>query len=1000
VPRRRLLARLADWSARPLILVSAPPGFGKTTLIVEWIAEMFGGTGRSDERTARAEDLGVAWLALDDDDNDPARFLTYLVAALDTLRPGVGNAALELLVAPRPAADKALLAVLLNSLESLPGPFLLVLDDYHVVTESRIHAAVAFLLEHQPARMHLVILSRADPPLPLARLRACGGLLELRAADLRFTPDEAAGFLNQVMQLGLSPSEIAALAGKTEGWIAGLQLAALCLAAPGVSGREPREAVDTAAFIRAFSGSNRFILDYLHEEVLARQPVAVQRFLLHTAVLDRLNGALCDTVLGEARPAEGSHAVLERIEGGNLFTVALDHERRWYRYHHLFGDFLRNRLAQTEPSLIPELDRRASLWYEQNGFVYDAIGQALDGAKFGSAYPLRGPADSAFAAELWERAAGLIESVAQDLLMRGHVVTLLGWLKSLPDDVVRQRPRLSVFYAWVSIITGEYLSVERHLAAAQEASERATEAGGAEGSSLKTQIAIASVIPSFLSGSRVGQVLDLARGALHGLPELDPFSRGAAVFLAGFATLLGGDLGSALQSFEQCIEVSQAAGNWLMAEMSVWVAAYVEMMQGHLARAAETFERGLRLTLDMGAAEAPPIVCVVYQGLGELMRERNDLDAAERYLDRAAALGEQLRSPEILVDGVFSRARLLQARGDAAGANAEVERAVGWVRDGKLMSLSARQVTAYQARLNVAQGDLAAADSWAQRLETVRRATLEGEWPESIQVMIDAVEETTLARLCLAHHKHAEAAAIIDRLLGQTSVAGWMVLRLEALALLALAQEGQGDRDRALETLQASFELAEPEGYARIYLDEGAPMAALLRRALGAGYGAQSVHDGSQQAATSGADVPGGLPFAAPGAATRVQAQRASAISAYVARLLAAFPAEPEASAGGQDHGVGSERHAGDGNRRFAGTAVAGEEPMRKQRDELIEPLSAREIEVLGLLARGLSNREIASRLIVTVGTVKRHLNNIYGKLGVTSRAEAIARARDVLPAG
>ncbi len=329
------------------------------------------------------------------------RFLTYLVASLDTLKPGLGNAALDLLAAPRPAPDKATLAVLLNSLESLPGQFLLVLDDYHVVTESRIHAAVAFLLEHLPARMHLVILSRADPPLPLARFRACGRLLELRAADLRFTPGEAAEFLNQGMKLGLSPSEIAALAVKTEGWIAGLQLAALCLAAPDASGRDPRLPVNAAAFIGAFSGSNRFILDYLHDEVLARQPSAVQRFLLHTAVLDRLNGALCDAVLGEERPAEGSHAVLERIEGGNLFTVALDHERRWYRYHHLFGDFLRSRLAQTEPALIPELDRRASLWYEQNGFVHDAIGQALDGAKFGSAYPVSGSAHLALSAELW-----------------------------------------------------------------------------------------------------------------------------------------------------------------------------------------------------------------------------------------------------------------------------------------------------------------------------------------------------------------------------------------------------------------------------------------------------------------------------------------------------------------------------------------------------------------------------------------------------------------------
>ena len=364
VPRHRLVARLNEGAARPLILVSAPAGFGKTTLIAEWVQQI--------------EGLQVAWLSLDEDDNDPARFLAYLIAALDALRPGLGTPARDLLAAPQPAPWKTVLTALLNGLATLPADFALVLDDYHAITEPAIHAALTYLTEHQPAQMHLVILSRADPALPLARLRARGQLCELREADLRFTPKEAAAFLNQAMRLDLSPADVAVLEAHTEGWIAGLQLAALCLNAPTATEQE-----DRSGFIAAFSGSNRFILDYLVEEVLARQPAPIQRFLLHTAVLDQLCGPLCEAVLGpdggeESGGARGQ-AILQSLEQSNLFTIPLDRERRWYRYHHLFAEFLRSRLRQTEPALVPELHRRAAEWHEHAGYVAAAIGHALDG---------------------------------------------------------------------------------------------------------------------------------------------------------------------------------------------------------------------------------------------------------------------------------------------------------------------------------------------------------------------------------------------------------------------------------------------------------------------------------------------------------------------------------------------------------------------------------------------------------------------------------------------
>jgi LuxR family maltose regulon positive regulatory protein len=415
VLRPRLIERLNEGLHGKLTLISAPAGFGKTTLVSAWVA---------------ACQRPTAWLSLDEGDNDPTRFLAYLVAALHTIAPNVGEGVLAVLQSPQSPPTESILTALLNEIATIPDNFVLVLDDYHVIEATPVDTALTFLLEHLPPQMHLLIATREDPQLPLARLRARGQLTELRAADLRFTPDEAAEFLKEVMGLNLSAEEIAALETRTEGWIAGLQMAALSM-----QGR-----ADATSFIKSFTGIHHFVLDYLVEEVLQRQPDRIRSFLLQTSILDRLSGPLCDAVTGE----EDGRGMLEALERGNLFVVPLDDERQWYRYHHLFADVLQARSIEEQSNQDPPLHRRASEWYEQNGLRADAIRHAL-------------------AAEDFERAAGLVELAWPAMRRSRQEATLLGWVKALPDELVRARPVLSVVYAWALLDGGELEAAEARL---------------------------------------------------------------------------------------------------------------------------------------------------------------------------------------------------------------------------------------------------------------------------------------------------------------------------------------------------------------------------------------------------------------------------------------------------------------------------------------------------------------------------------------------------------
>src|SRR5438874_6702755 len=614
VSRPRLLERLNEGLHRKLTLIAAPAGFGKTTLVSEWVAFI----ERARTRTA--------WLSLDEGDNDPARFLAYLIAALQTIAATIGDGVLGVLQSPQPPPTEAILTALLNEITTLPDNFVLVLDDYHVIDAKPVDMALTYLVEHLPPQMHLVIATREDPQLPLARLRARSHLTELRAADLRFTASEAAAFLNQVMGLNLSAADIAALEDHTEGWIAGLQLAALAM-----QGHQ-----DVPGFIRAFAGDHRYIVDYLVEEVLQRQPEPVRSFLLQTAILDRLHGPLCDAVTGQ----EEGNARLEALERGNFFVVPLDDKRHWYRYHHLFADVLSAHLMAEQPDQVATLHRRASKWYEQHGSTVDAIRHALAAEDFG-------------------RTADLVELAVPAMARNRQEATLLGWLKALPDQLVRARPVLSVHYAGTLLLSGELEGVEARLRDAErwldtKPDMRASSAldplaemvvvDEEEFRRLPASIAMYRAASALALGD-VADTMKYARRVLDLVPEDDHLPRGAAAGLLGLAYWTSGDLEAAHQSYADCMARVQRAGHISDAIGCSIALADIRIAQGRLREAMSTYERGFQLATEQGAHVLRG-AADMHVGMSELHCERDDLDAATQHLLRSKELGELAGLPQ------------------------------------------------------------------------------------------------------------------------------------------------------------------------------------------------------------------------------------------------------------------------------------------------------------------------------------------------------------------
>ncbi len=850
VPRPHLIKKLDKGLHHKLTLISAPAGFGKTTLVSQWIAGC--------ERP-------FAWFSLDERDSDLTRFLQYLIAALQTLNAAIGTKA-AMLISTQPPAE-SILTTLLNEVAAMPDEFALVLDDYHVVDTPAVDQAVAFLLDHLPPKMHLVITTREDPNLSLSRLRVRGQMTELRAADLRFTVAETAVFLNQMMGLNLSPENVAALEARTEGWAAGLQLAALSM-----QGHQD----DTARFIQSFSGSHRFVLDYLVEEVLHQQPESVQKFLLQTAVLNQLTGSLCDALTGEAKGQE----TLEALERANLFIVPLDNERRWYRYHHLFAELLRQRLQQTnEVGDIAELHIRASQWHEANGLELEAFHHAVEANDVG-------------------RAVRLIEGEGLPLYFRGEVAPVQRWLASLPEAVFKARPALWVMYASVLTMTGRlHDNIEEILQAAEMALQDAVPDD--KTSDLLGQIAANRAMLGIIK-NEVDKIISQSRRALELLHPDNAPMRATTTWTLGYAYQVQGNRSAAIEAYAETIAQSQKTGNIMTELAATTCVGQIQEVENQLHQAAETFQSLLRLVGDPpwpGACEA----CV---GLARIHYQWNDLAAAERYGQQGLALARQLENVDTPAACGVLLARVKLAQGDAAGALTTLAEAEQFVQ-ARDFGHWEREITAVRLQTHLQQDNLSVAAQLAESHD----------------------EPFSQARVHLAQDDPTAALAVLEPVLQQAEANDWADRRLQALLLQALAHWQQREAETAVRTLQEALALAKPGGLIRAFVDEGAAMARLLYEAL-----AQGVEP------------------------------------VYVRQLLAAF------------HTNGSE------------TAVSS--PPSEAEAAFVEPLSEREIEVLQLIAEGLSNQEVANRLYLSLHTVKVHAHNIYSKLGVKNRTQAVAKGR------
>jgi LuxR family maltose regulon positive regulatory protein len=872
VARPRLTKKLDPEVGRRLTLVSAPAGFGKTTLLGTW----------AEERAARGHP--VAWLSLDGGDNDPARLLTYLVASLRTLEEGIGEAVLAALRSPEPPRSEALMAAVVNEMAALDSRLDLVLDDYHLIDSEGIHRIVSLLLERLPDGAHLIVSGRVDPSLPLAKLRARGQMAELGAADLAFTEEEAGSFLKGVMGLDPSAEDVAKLEGRTEGWIAGLQLAALSM-----RGRE-----DASGFVEIFSGSHRDVLDFLAEEVLESQPEAVREFLLATSVLERMNAPLCDTLTGRGDGQD----MLESVERENLFVVALDDERRWYRYHHLFTDFLRDRLERESPELAGELHLRASGWYEDNGLISGAIGHALSASNH-------------------ELAARLIEQGIPAALRRGEFPTVLCWLEALPIEAKRHRPRLVPRHAVALTLTGRPDDVEPLLGEAEKIAQTTAK------QDRRFLLGYAAAVRSWrarLRGEAPGAI-EHARRALSLLPDEDLDQRSFAASNLGFALRITGDLVAADKALAEALKIARTADHTYGTLSTMVWRARVQMELGRLRQARDSFERALRFVAERGVGLLPA-AGIAHIGIGALLYERDELEEAERELENGITLAERAREVGNLVWGYVTLSQTKRARGDEKGAlemACEAER----VARGSGADLQLAIAVAWMTRLRIARGDLGgaapsgqerAADGAAGNASAARYAHL-----------------LTSARLLLAEGRHREALGLLEEPRVETEASGRTGDLIDVLTLQALALWEGSNRERAVHTLADAMVLAEPEGYVRTFVDEGPPMAEILSGMLEA-----------QKRGSLDPPIPAG----------------------YLRKLFVVL------------------------ERDSARTV----EPVGGRP----EPLSGREHEILQLVAAGKSNRRIASELFVSVGTVKTHLNNLYRKLGVRSRTQAVARAREL----
>jgi LuxR family maltose regulon positive regulatory protein len=891
VPRPRLVSRLDEGLARGLVLVCAPAGYGKTAALADW---------------ARRSGWPVAWLSLDAGDDDPVRFWRHVVAAVGPARPGVAERVLPLFGSPPPSSFDGPVTALINELAAQPGDgeAVLILDDYHLIDAEPVHESLLLLLEHLPPGLQVVLASRSDPPLPLGRLRARGQLAELRAAELRFTADEAAALLQQVAEGtsgALSGADVAALTARTEGWAAGLQLAGLSL----------RGQVDKAGFVAAFSGSHRYVLDYLAGDVLERLDGQMRDFLLETSLLERLSGELCDAVTGRT----GSQALLERVERAGLFLVPLDEVRGWWRYHHLFAGLLRTRLQQERPARAVALHRAAAAWHQEHDLADDAVRHAL-----------------AAGDAVW--AARLIEQHFDATYHRGQRATIHRWLAALPADLVHARPRLQLAQAWMAVVGGHVEAAGVALEVAQRASAQAAEepfepsAGRATSllANTRAAITIAQGWLAWLRGDADGTTA-LASQARGELTNGDWLLNSICQLELALADRLRGRLDDAERGFTASLAGWRAAGERGSAISVCDLLGRVHLARGRLDVALGTFQLALEIATEPGQP-ALPAAGIAYAGMAEVEYQRDELEAALRHVTEGISRLRPVNHTAPMATGLARLSWIQQATGDAAGALEAIGEAERVAPSPAVTGL-VNPVPAQRAGLLLAQGNVAAAIRWAQQ---------HGLSPEDEPSYPHEQEYLVLARVLLAQDRPGEALALLDRLLGQAAAQDRTGSVIEIQALRALALAAGGDEPAAVRTLAEALTLACPQGYVRVFADEGPPMRALLRRIFAA-------HRAGQPPVR-------GIPFR------------------HLARLLQAFDGKPAVPGSGAD----------------AATRAPG----------LIDPLTGRELQVLAMLAAGTPNQAIAKELFVTVFTVKKHVSHILGKLGAANRTEAVARAREL----
>lgn len=787
VPRPRLVARLQAGLDCKLTLLSAPAGFGKTTLLCEWIADC---------------GLPVAWVSLDEGDNDLTRFLAYLIASLRTLDPEIGGNALAMLQSPKASPAEPVLVELVNDITSEPvnesdqrtreeingglRQMILVLDDFHSITATSIHEAIAFLLDHMPGNLHLIISGRADPALPLARLRGRGQLVELRQSDLRFRLEEVKEFLNQVMDLSLSEKDIDTLASRTEGWIAGLQMAGLSM-----QGRQ-----DASAFIQAFSGTNRYILDYLVEEVLGLQSEATQNFLLRSAILERMTGPLCEAVTGQ----KNGQRILESLERDNLFIVSLDDERRWYRYHQLFADLLYKQLLQVHPELAPELHRRASVWFRANGSLVEAVEHAL-------------------LAQDHEQAAGMIADEAEAILMRAESGTLLRWLDSLPEEVVHDRPSLCAYQAWALFLDGRpWDEIKSHLVTAD-----------CDDLSMSGKAAALHALAAIYQG-RLTQAEELSRQALQELSEDDILLRSIASWNLGMVSLSQGQDQKGINALEEVARVSQETGNLMVTVMVLCNLADVWFKRGQLHQAEAIYQRALEHAIDRQGRRLP-VAGQALIGLGEIEREWNQLETATQHLSEGIQLVQNWGNIWA-IEGYLSLARVQQAMGKFDAAQDSFVKAQKLAEQFDVTELDDKIVALHLARFRVDQKHFDAVIQWVDERRLRQEAVLEEGMEAEIYINyhIRIYERIVLARLMIAQGQYQKAINFLTLVIVAAQEAGRVNLMIEANILRSLAFYAQDWVDDALRAVETALSIAEEGGYIRLFVDEGQPMKELLQR--------------------------------------------------------------------------------------------------------------------------------------------------------------------------